>query len=152
MIELLERAIINPKASPSVVARNEASLSRWRERRAVIKARMREVADATPGRRNNPTQEDVAGWVDHYREKMEARIDGVPEKAHYVVKITTQNGEEAWLRVGKGSKFDTDPAKARVYRNADKANEAATKVLNWLKKKQPAKAKKIKTISAEPKK
>ena len=83
---------------------------------------------------------------------MEKRIDGVPERAHYVVKIVTKDGQDAWLRVGKGTKFDTDPSKARVYRNGDKANEAATKVANWLKKKQPAKWKKIATISAEPKK
>ena len=103
-------------------------------------------------RHENPTREDVDGWIDHYRTSMEKRIDGVPEKAHYVVKIVTKDDQDAWLRVGKGTKFDTDPAKARVYRNGDKANEAATKVANWLKKKQPAKWKKIATISAEPKK
>jgi len=108
--------------------------------------------DRLRSRRENPTREDVDGWIDHYRTSMEKRIDGVPEKAHYVVKIVTKEDQDAWLRVGKGTKFDTDPAKARVYRNGDKANEAATKVANWLKKKQPAKWKKIATISAEPKK
>lgn len=103
-------------------------------------------------RRDNPTAADVAGWVDHYKGSMEKRIDGVPEKSHYVIAIQTTDNQSAFLRVGKGSKFDTDPAKARVYRNSDKANEAATKVMNWLKKKYPAKAKKIKSIGVQPKK
>lgn len=103
-------------------------------------------------RESNPTATEVASWVDHYKGSMEKRIDGVPEKSHYVIAIQTTDNQSAFLRVGKGSKFDTDPAKARVYRNSDKANEAATKVMNWLKKKYPAKAKKIKSIGVQPKK
>lgn len=157
MIEMFTAASRVRNSPPSRVAHNENMIVLWTHNRDAIKNRLADLRYLLGDRskashRPNPTEADVAGWVDHYREKMMTRVDGVPEKAHYVVKITTKDGEEAWLRVGKGTKFDTDPSKARVYRNGDKANEAATKVLNYLKKKQPAKAKKIQSISAEPKK
>lgn len=103
-------------------------------------------------RHDNPTQTDVENWTERYRASVQKRVDGVPSQAQYVVKIVTTKGETAFLRVGKGTKFDTDANSARVYRSGEKANEAATKVSNWLKKKNPAKWKAIKSISAEPKK
>lgn len=103
-------------------------------------------------RRANPTQTDVENWTERYRSSVQKRVDGVPSQTQYVVKIVTTKGETAFLRVGKGTKFDTDANSARVYRSGEKANEAATKVSNWLKKKNPAKWKAIKSISAEPKK
>jgi hypothetical protein len=103
-------------------------------------------------RYDNPTQTDVENWTERYRASVQKRVDGVPSQAQYVVKIVTTKGETAFLRVGKGTKFDTDANSARVYRSGEKANEAATKVSNWLKKKNPAKWKAIKSISAEPKK
>lgn len=103
-------------------------------------------------RHDNPTQTDVENWTERYRASVQKRVDGVPSQTQYVVKIVTTKGETAFLRVGKGTKFDTDANSARVYRSGEKANEAATKVSNWLKKKNPAKWKAIKSISAEPKK
>lgn len=112
----------------------------------------REQTAAMYMRHRNPTQTDVENWTERYRASVQKRVDGVPSQAQYVVKIVTTKGEAAFLRVGKGTKFDTDANSARVYRSGEKANEAATKVSNWLKKKNPAKWKAIKSISAEPKK
>lgn len=114
-------------------------------------ARFNELVSA-PSREQNPTQTDVDGWVDRYRASVNQRVDGVPERQQYIIKVTTKKDEVGYLRVGKGSKIDSDINSARVYRSGDKANEAATKVANWLKKKHPAKWKAIKSISAEPKK
>jgi hypothetical protein len=62
--------------------------------------------------------------------------------------MTTKKGDVGYF---KGRlKFDTEIGAAKIYRNSERANEAATKVKNLLQKNEPLKAKNIKRFEVIP--
>lgn len=97
---------------------------------------------------DNPTTADLDQWADKYRKALEPLNDGKPSHPKYIIKMTTKKGDVGYF---KGRlKFDTEIGAAKIYRNSERANEAATKVKNLLQKNEPFKAKNIKRLEVIP--